>query len=97
QRGTAGARQRRALQGNARPVTGRPGLQSMAEPNDADADKMAAEWAAMADGPAAGGDASAGDGQSAARVLNPDEIDSLLGFDGANGSGSGTTGLQAII
>jgi flagellar motor switch protein FliM len=69
----------------------------MAEPNDADADKMAAEWAAMADGPAAGGDASAGDGQSAARVLNQDEIDSLLGFDGANGSGSGTTGLQAII
>src|SRR5690242_18920673 len=69
----------------------------MAEPNDADADKMAAEWAAMADGPAADGDAGAGDGQSAARVLNQDEIDSLLGFDGANGSGSGTTGLQAII
>ena len=31
----------------------------MAEPNDADADKMAAEWAAMADAPA--GDAAAAD------------------------------------
>jgi flagellar motor switch protein FliM len=71
----------------------------MAEPNDADADKVAAEWAAMADAPAddaAAGDSGAGEGQ-AARVLNQDEIDSLLGFDGANGSGSGTTGLQAII
>ncbi|HEX2114012.1 MAG TPA: flagellar motor switch protein FliM [Alphaproteobacteria bacterium] len=67
----------------------------MAEPNDADADKVAAEWAAMADNPA--GDAAGGGGDQAARVLNQDEIDSLLGFDGANGSGSGTTGLQAII
>jgi flagellar motor switch protein FliM len=67
----------------------------MAEPNQEDADKMAAEWAAMADNPAEGGDA--GGGEQAARVLNQDEIDSLLGFDGANGSGSGTTGLQAII
>jgi flagellar motor switch protein FliM len=68
----------------------------MAEPNDAEADKMAAEWAAMADNPD-GGDATGGGGDQAARVLNQDEIDSLLGFDGANGSGAGTTGLQAII
>jgi flagellar motor switch protein FliM len=67
----------------------------MAEPNEADADKVAAEWAAMADSPAEGD--AAGGGEQAARVLNQDEIDSLLGFDGANGSGSGTTGLQAII
>lgn len=66
----------------------------MAEPNETDADKMAAEWAAMADGPAEGG---GGGEQTAARVLNQDEIDSLLGFDGGAGSGSGTTGLQAII
>jgi flagellar motor switch protein FliM len=67
----------------------------MAEPNDADADKVAAEWAAMAENPA--GDAAAGGEQAPARVLNQDEIDSLLGFDGAAGSGAGTTGLQAII
>jgi flagellar motor switch protein FliM len=68
----------------------------MAETNE-DADKMAAEWAAMADAPAedAGG---GGAGEAvAARVLNQDEIDSLLGFDGAGGAGGGTTGLQAII
>jgi flagellar motor switch protein FliM len=72
----------------------------MAEPNEADADKMAAEWAAMADAPAEGDAAAGGDaagGEQAARVLNQDEIDSLLGFDGAHGSGAGTTGLQAII
>jgi flagellar motor switch protein FliM len=68
----------------------------MAEPNEPDADKVAAEWAAMADAPA--GDAPAAGGETApARVLNQDEIDSLLGFDGAAGSGAGTTGLQAII
>src|SRR5688572_17214413 len=68
----------------------------MAEPNEPDADKVAAEWAAMADAPA--GDAAAAGGEAApARVLNQDEIDSLLGFDGAAGSGAGTTGLQAII
>jgi flagellar motor switch protein FliM len=68
----------------------------MAEPNEPDADKVAAEWAAMADAPA--GDTPAAGGETApARVLNQDEIDSLLGFDGAAGSGAGTTGLQAII
>jgi len=67
----------------------------MAETNE-DADKMAAEWAAMAEQP--GGDAAGGAGEPvAARVLNQDEIDSLLGFDGAGGAGGGTTGLQAII
>jgi flagellar motor switch protein FliM len=67
----------------------------MAEPNEPDADKVAAEWAAMADAPA--GDAAGGGEAAPARVLNQDEIDSLLGFDGAAGSGAGTTGLQAII
>ncbi len=67
----------------------------MAETNE-DADKVAAEWAAMADQPA--GDAAGDAGEAvAARVLNQDEIDSLLGFDGAGGAGGGTTGLQAII
>jgi flagellar motor switch protein FliM len=56
--------------------------------------KMAAEWASMESGGDAGG-AGAGDGT--ARVLNQDEIDSLLGFDGAAAGGDGTSGMQAII
>ena len=67
----------------------------MAEPkNMSDEAKMAAEWASMESGGDAGG-AGAGDGT--ARVLNQDEIDSLLGFDGAAAGGDGTSGMQAII
>ena len=58
-------------------------------------DKLAAEWAAMAgDGDAASDAAGdgAGDGPTA-RVLNQNEIDSLLGF----GDGSGKSGIRAII
>jgi flagellar motor switch protein FliM len=67
----------------------------MAEPkNMSDEEKMAAEWASMESGGDAGG-AGAGDGT--ARVLNQDEIDSLLGFDGAAAGGDGTSGMQAII
>lgn len=51
----------------------------------------AAEWAAMLEG----GD---GDGDSGAdRVLNQDEIDSLLGFDASAGSNVELTGVQALI
>ena len=72
----------------------------MADPNDNNPDNLAAEWAQMADNAAAGQPAEGaetGSDQSAARVLNQDEIDSLLGFDGAGKSGGGNTGLQAII
>jgi flagellar motor switch protein FliM len=71
----------------------------MADPNDTNPDNLAAEWAQMADNAAAGqpGEGSPGGDQSAARVLNQDEIDSLLGFDGAGKNGGGNTGLQAII
>jgi flagellar motor switch protein FliM len=50
----------------------------------------AAEWAAMLEGTDA-------DGEGADRVLNQDEIDSLLGFDAAVGSTVELTGVQALI
>ena len=60
----------------------------MSDPNNmSEEEKMAAEWAAMDSG---GGDATA-------RVLNQDEIDSLLGFDAGGAGGDGTSGMQAII
>ncbi|MCM0021464.1 MAG: flagellar motor switch protein FliM [Tagaea sp.] len=68
----------------------------MSDPNNmTEEEKMAAEWAAMDSG---GGDAGGGGGGDAtARVLNQDEIDSLLGFDAGGAGGDGTSGMQAII
>src|ERR1700748_3169771 len=40
---------------------------------------------------------AAGAGHSAERILNQDEIDSLLGFDLADDDGSDSTGVRAII
>jgi flagellar motor switch protein FliM len=51
----------------------------------------AAEWAAMIEGTDADGDGGAD------RVLNQDEIDSLLGFDASVGSNVELTGVQALI
>jgi len=61
-----------------------------------DQDAMAAEWEAMA-----GGDAPAEEDQdesspSPGRVLDQDEIDSLLGFDGDADAGE-MTGIHALI
>ena len=51
----------------------------------------AAEWAAMLEG-------TSGDGEGGAdRVLNQDEIDSLLGFDASLASTVELTGVQALI
>ncbi len=55
--------------------------------NQTEEEKMAAEWAA----------ASEGAGDSTARVLNQDEIDSLLGFDSGANKDAENSGLQAII
>ncbi|MFV1851104.1 MAG: flagellar motor switch protein FliM [Thalassospira sp.] len=62
---------------------------------------MAAEWESMLgddDGDDGGGDdmADAMGGGTSARVLNQDEIDSLLGFDDGSGAGD-QSGIQAII
>ena len=61
-------------------------------------ERLAAEWAALADEGAdggGGGDEMGGGGST--RVLNQDEIDSLLGFD-SDGSGDGdNSGLMALV
>lgn len=52
-------------------------------------DDLAAEWDAMSD--EEDGDAGS------ARVLNQDEIDSLLGFDEAGAGEADTSGIHAIV
>lgn len=54
---------------------------------------VAAQWAAMIDD-GSGGDGDAGGGE---RVLNQDEIDSLLGFDLDEQALTDTSGIRAII
>ena len=58
---------------------------------DAEADAMAAEWEAMLGGAEEGADdlMGGGGGRESTRVLNQDEIDSLLGFDEAGDEGRG--------
>ena len=60
-------------------------------------DDLAAEWAAMLDSGA--GDSSGGGGgaRESTRVLNQDEIDSLLGFDEDENEGERASGIQAIL
>ena len=80
-------------------------------PDDAsvDQDKLSAEWAAMADAPQ--DDAKVAEeweklaaeepdplgGAQADRVLDQNEIDSLLGFDGDDDDNGERTGIQALI
>ncbi len=66
---------------------------------DAEADAMAAEWEAMLGGADEGADdlMGGGGGRESTRVLNQDEIDSLLGFDEAGDEGSDRAGIQAIL
>jgi flagellar motor switch protein FliM len=54
----------------------------------------AAEWEAMLNEK---GDKPAEEGGTAERVLNQDEIDSLLGFDAGGGGSQERTGIQAIV
>ncbi|KAF0220783.1 MAG: flagellar motor switch protein [Rhodospirillaceae bacterium] len=59
-----------------------------------ESDAMAAEWEAML----GGGDGDADDTpKDSTRVLNQDEIDSLLGFDDDHGRGDDRSGIQAIL
>jgi flagellar motor switch protein FliM len=70
----------------------------VADPKDEQA--MADEWAAAADGgdaDAAGWGLDANDPSTGGRVLNQDEIDSLLGFDAGGGKNSDKSGIRAII
>jgi len=60
-----------------------------------DGDDLAAEWDTMAsDGDDTEGE---GTGREATRVLNQDEIDSLLGSDKVGDDGGESTGIQAIL
>jgi flagellar motor switch protein FliM len=52
-------------------------------------DDLAAEWESMSD--------DDGEDVGTARVLNQDEIDSLLGFDEAGGGDADTSGIHAIV
>ncbi len=72
--------------------TGASAAPSAADP---DADAMAAEWEAMLGGGDDGG--IGGGGRESTRVLNQDEIDSLLGFDEASDTGADRAGIQAIL
>lgn len=63
-----------------------------AEGGDADQDAMAAEWEA-----AAGGDDEEGGDPAPDRVLDQDEIDSLLGFDNDDDANVDKSGIRAII
>jgi flagellar motor switch protein FliM len=58
-----------------------------------DSGAISADWAAMLEGDDVGG---SGDG-GGDRVLNQDEIDSLLGFDASIGSTVELTGVRALI
>jgi flagellar motor switch protein FliM len=74
------------------------------EQNQTEDEKLAAEWAAMAENnpadeqPAGEGEGEGGDGQvGTARVLNQNEIDSLLGFGEGEAGGKDNSGIRAII
>ena len=59
----------------------------------AEGDGLSADWAAMLEADSAKGPT----GEGADRVLNQDEIDSLLGFDASTSSAVELTGVQALI
>lgn len=67
------------------------------EGGEGDSDELAAEWEAMMEG----GDGEGAEGEApareATRVLNQDEIDSLLGFDEEGDDAGERAGIQAIL
>ena len=76
------------------------GATSQADDNDVgDQDDLAAEWEAMVGGDDdEGGAVGDSDGErESTRVLDQEEIDSLLGFDEEDGDGSQRSGLQAVL
>ncbi|WP_436053366.1 flagellar motor switch protein FliM [Phenylobacterium sp. LjRoot225] len=55
------------------------------------------DWAAGGGAAPAAAPAASGDGMAAERILNQDEIDSLLGFDFSDDEAEERTGIRAII
>lgn len=70
------------------------GAEEGSEDGAPDDDKVAEEWAAMADD---GGGADEMAADQIDRVLDQDEIDSLLGFDGDDDDLGDRSGIQALI
>ena len=64
---------------------------------DGEQDDLAAEWASMLDSGSGDASASSGGGRESTRVLNQDEIDSLLGFDDELDEVDHKSGIQAIL
>lgn len=64
-----------------------------------DDDDLAAEWAAMLEGGSGGSDSGSmgGSSRESTRVLNQDEIDSLLGFDEEIEEVDARSGIHAIL
>ena len=68
-----------------------------ADEGDDEADSMAAEWEAMLGGDDEGDDLGGIGAEPSTRVLNQDEIDSLLGFDETTDDSLNRSGIQAIL
>lgn len=72
------------------------------QPEMSEEERMAAEWAAMAEEPAPGAESGEAGAETleeaggATRVLSQNEIDSLLGFDGGGGNQE-NSGIMALI
>ncbi|VAV89625.1 Flagellar motor switch protein FliM [hydrothermal vent metagenome] len=62
-----------------------------------DDDAFAAEWEAMVGDENAPASIEAAEGPGSERILNQDEIDNLLGFDGSEEDGESNSGIRAII
>jgi flagellar motor switch protein FliM len=75
-----------------------PADEAEEEVNEDEEDELAAEWEAMmSDGDDEADAGEGGGGREATRVLNQDEIDSLLGFDEDQEEMSERSGIKAIL
>lgn len=70
---------------------------ALEEGGEGGSDDLAAEWEAMMTTDDDGGDGAPAPGREATRVLNQDEIDSLLGFDEDGDEAGERAGIQAIL
>ena len=70
---------------------------ALEEGGEGGSDDLAAEWEAMMTTDDDGGDGAPASGREATRVLNQDEIDSLLGFDEDGDEAGERAGIQAIL
>lgn len=90
-----------AAEGEASMAGGSEGGGGGGEKGEDDQDELAAEWEAMIDGGDSDGataaPSSSGISRESTRVLNQDEIDSLLGFDEEHQDISERSGIQAIL